>query len=206
MPHISISPPVLYFGTPVVLLTTCDPTGAANITPMSSAWALADRIVLGLGSSSQGLENLRTRPECVLNLPSAELWESVEKIARATGRARVPPHKARIGYEYVGDKFALGGFDELPSRFVRPPRIGQCPLQIEARVVDIHETGGALSTDRSDIPMIVETQVLHVHAQDGIVVQGTDHIDTTRWKPLFYVFRHYFGIGPDLGRTFKADR
>lgn len=32
-----------------------------------------------------------------------------------------------------------------------------------------------------------------------------DHIDTRRWQPLLYVFRHYFGTGPDLGRTFKAE-
>jgi hypothetical protein len=26
----------------------------------------------------------------------------------------------------------------------------------------------------------------------------------TAWKPLFYVFRHYFSTGADLGKTFKA--
>ncbi len=39
----------------------------------------------------------------------------------------------------------------------------------------------------------------------GIVVPGTSHIDTARWSPLLYVFRHYFGTGPDLGRTFKSE-
>ena len=39
-----------------------------------------------------------------------------------------------------------------------------------------------------------------------IVIPDTNHIDTNRWSPLLYVFRHYFGTGPDLGRTFKAER
>ncbi|MGZ9719124.1 hypothetical protein [Rhizobium miluonense] len=47
--------------------------------------------------------------------------------------------------------------------------------------------------------------MIRVHAHRDIVIPGTNHIDTGRWSPLLYVFRHYFGIGPDLGRTFKAE-
>jgi flavin reductase (DIM6/NTAB) family NADH-FMN oxidoreductase RutF len=50
-----IHPSILYFGTPVVLITTRNPDGSANITPMSSAWALADRVVIGLSGGGQGL-------------------------------------------------------------------------------------------------------------------------------------------------------
>src|SRR5262249_41612796 len=25
-----------------------------------------------------------------------------------------------------------------------------------------------------------------------------------RWPPLIYIFRHYFGLGPELGRSFRA--
>jgi len=35
--------PVLYFGTPVALITTVNPDGSSNISPISSAWALGDR-------------------------------------------------------------------------------------------------------------------------------------------------------------------
>ena len=34
--------PVLYFGTPVALITTVNPDGSSNISPISSAWALGD--------------------------------------------------------------------------------------------------------------------------------------------------------------------
>ena len=49
-----IRPSILYFGTPVVLITTRNPDGSTNITPMSSAWALADRVVIGLAGGGQG--------------------------------------------------------------------------------------------------------------------------------------------------------
>ena len=52
--HITIRPSVLYVGTPVALVTTLNADGTTNISPMSSAWALADRVVLGMTSTSQG--------------------------------------------------------------------------------------------------------------------------------------------------------
>ncbi|QIZ34619.1 hypothetical protein [Saccharopolyspora sp. ASAGF58] len=37
--HVTIAPSILYFGTPVVLLSTENSDGTANLAPMSSAWA-----------------------------------------------------------------------------------------------------------------------------------------------------------------------
>jgi len=37
---LTIQPKILYFGTPVALITTVDVDGNANIGPISSAWAL----------------------------------------------------------------------------------------------------------------------------------------------------------------------
>jgi len=198
--HLVIRPSILYFGTPVVLITTMSEDGSANISPMSSAWALGDRVVLGVSCAAQGAENLRRHGECVLNFPSPELWRKVESIARTTGRNPVPPQKAELGFVHVRDKFALGGFTPLASEIVTPPRIAQCPLQCEAKVVAIHDSAEAAATY-----LIVETRVLRIHAHRDIVVAGTDHIDTGRWAPLLYVFRHYFGTGPDLGRNFRAE-
>src|SRR5438067_1026386 len=45
-----ITPPVLYPGTPVVLVSSVNADGSANLAPMSSAWALGDLMVLGLGT------------------------------------------------------------------------------------------------------------------------------------------------------------
>ena len=33
-----IEPAILYFGTPVVLIGTCNEDGSCNLAPMSSAW------------------------------------------------------------------------------------------------------------------------------------------------------------------------
>lgn len=198
--HLRVRPSILYFGTPVALVTTLSPDGTANIGPMSSAWALSDTVVLGWATSAQTATNLRRERECVINLPDASLHGKVEALADMTGRNPPAAHKADR-FHYEPDKFGAAGWTPQPSRTVAAPRIAECALQLEATVQAIHEPAGP---DRGDF-VIVETHVEYVHADPDIVVPGTDHIDPGRWVPLLYVFRHYFGTGPDLGRTFRAE-
>jgi flavin reductase (DIM6/NTAB) family NADH-FMN oxidoreductase RutF len=201
---ISITPSVLYFGTPVALITTLNPDGSSNISPMSSAWALADRVVLGLSANGQGLANIERELECVINLPSSHLWQHVERLAPTTGREPVPEYKRAMGYRFEADKFGIAEFTVVPSKRVKPARILECPLQLEARVLQIYPVTPD-GTGRADECRIIETQVVHVHAHENIVEPGTNHIDLEHWSPLWYVFRHYFGKGQDLGKNFRAE-
>ena len=198
--HIDLRPSILYFGTPVALITTTNPDGSANIGPMSSAWALGYAVILGLENSAWTLANLERHGECVINLPGPDLAEHVERLAPLTGRDPVPEHKAD-GYRHEPDKFGAAGLTPQPSASVEPPRIAECPLQLEARVAQVHTPSGAYA----DGFRIVETHVECVHASPEIVEEGTDHIDPDRWSPLLYVFRHYFGTGDGIGKTFKAE-
>lgn len=198
-----IKPSILYFGTPVVLISTLDGDGRPNLSPMSSAWALGDRIVLGMGCAGKGCENLLTRREAVINLPGPEQCGAVEAIAATTGRASVPPFKAAMGYRHESDKFGLAGLTPLPSLAVAPPRVAECPLQIEARLLAAHPASTV--DDAGATFMLLEMQVVSVHAHEDILHPGTDHVDTARWSPLLYVFRHYFGTGKKQGSNFRAE-
>ncbi|WP_254427186.1 flavin reductase family protein [Rhodanobacter sp. C01] len=200
-----IRPSILYFGTPIILITTRNPDGSTDITPMSSAWALADRVVIGLTSDGQGLANLLRERECVLNLADTAQHESIERLAPTTGRDPVPAWKRDIGYRHEPDKFALACWHALPSSTVAAPRIAESPLQLEARLS--HALACQLDAWRGQAGgyVILELEVLRVHAHAEIVIPGTQHIDPARYHPLFYVFRHYFGRGSRLGRTFKAE-
>ncbi len=200
-----IQPSILYFGTPVVLITTRTPDGTTNITPMSSAWALANRVVIGLAGGGQGLANLQRERECVLNLAGEGLAEAVERMAPTTGRTPVPAWKRATGYRHEADKFALAGLHAVPSLEVAAPRIAECPLQLEARLLLAVERPLDAWRDGAGGYVMAELEVLRVHAHDDVTVRGTQHIAPGRYRPLFYLFRHYVGCGARLGRTFKAE-
>jgi flavin reductase (DIM6/NTAB) family NADH-FMN oxidoreductase RutF len=195
--HVTIEPSILYVGTPVALLSTSNEDGTANLAPMSSAWALDDVVVLGLGLSGQTATNLRARPELVINYPSPELWQAVERLAPLTGASPVPAEK-RARFRHEREKFAAAGLTPVPSELVAPPRVAECPLQFEATVeqADLDAKGNFL---------IAQARVLRVHAAVEVVVPNTSHVDPAAWSPLLYNFRHYFGLGPELGESFRTE-
>ncbi|MEO3778815.1 flavin reductase family protein [Micromonospora sp. B11E3] len=195
--HVTIDPKILYFGTPVVLLSTENADGSANLAPISSAWALGRVVVLGLGREGQSARNLAARPGLVINLPAAHQWEAVERLAPLTGRCPVPVEK-RDRFRYEPAKFEAAGLRPAPAQHVRPPRVADCPLQLEARAARIH-------TDTTGDFLVVEAHVLAVHADARVVVPGTDHVDPGSWNPLIYNFRHYFGLGAQLGHSFRSE-
>lgn len=192
-----ISPRILYFGTPVVLLTTENVDGTANLAPISSAWALGHIVVLGLGPDGHTARNLAERPDLVINVPGPELCPAVERLAPLTGADPVPEHKQH-NYRHERDKFAAAGLRAVRSTTVRPPGVAECPLQLEARAEHV-------APDASGEFLIVQARVVTVHADPDIVVPGTQHIDPRRWSPLIYNFRHYFGLGPQLGHNFRSE-
>lgn len=194
--HVEIAPSILYFGTPVVLLTTENEDGSVNLAPISSAWALGQTVVLGLGRDGQTAHNLGSRPDLVISLPAPAQWPAVERLAPLTGRDPVPSTKPE-GCRFEPEKFAVAGLTGEPSRLVRPPRVAECPIQLEARAERVRP-------DVSGGFVIVEAVVRKVHADPRIVVPGTDHIDPTAWSPLIYNFRHYFGLGPELGHSYRT--
>lgn len=68
--HVQSEPSILYFGTPVVLISTLNEDGTYNLAPMSSAFWLGWRCILDLSAKSKTTQKLIRTGECVLNLPS----------------------------------------------------------------------------------------------------------------------------------------
>ena len=187
----SFLPNMFYYGFPVVLLSTIDEKGKADVTPISCTFTLGTNAVIALVKLNQAYENVMVVPEVVLNLPNASMWEQVEKIAPYTAKDPVPAQKA-AKYTHTDDKFALGGFTPLASDKVRPPRVAECPIQAEAKVVNVNDRNGYI---------LVELEIVQVHAQDHLVMEG-NKINPLQWEPLIYNFKHYYGIGEHKGLNF----
>jgi flavin reductase (DIM6/NTAB) family NADH-FMN oxidoreductase RutF len=199
----TIEPKILYFGTPVALISSLNEDGSPNLAPMSSFWALGWTIVLGISAESQTIENLRRTPDCVVNLPSPEMWRAVERLAPLTGRNPVP-HDKDTRFHFERDKFGAARLTPIASDKVRAPRVKECPAQLEATVRAIHNLAGEPRLHTAGGAAAVEVEVVRVHMREDFVL-GPYHIDPRRWQPLIYNFRHYFGLGDELGKTFRAE-
>ncbi len=193
----TIKPKILYFGTPVVLVSSLNEDESTNIAPISSAWALGWNVLIGLGTGGKTYENLCRYSDCVLNIPSPQIWSAVEALAPLTGKNPVPPHKQSYS-RYEPNKFGTSGLTPLSSEMVKPERVKECPIQFEGEAVKIIPVG-----DSDDGVVAVEINVIKIHANDTII-KSENHINPYEWQPLIYNFRHYFGLGDWLGKSFRA--
>lgn len=192
--HRVITPRVLYFGTPVVLISTTNEDGSPNLAPMSSAWWVGQSCMLGLDGSSQTARNLRRTGECVLNLPASGLVGAVDRLALLTGTRVVPDHKRVKGYRYEPDKFGAAELTAVPSHHVTPPRVAECPIQLESVVDRIHP----FAEEGSEM-VAIDVRVVRAHVEESLLVPGSDrHVDPDRWDPLIMKFCEFYGDGRNL--------
>ncbi|MFM9942050.1 MAG: flavin reductase family protein [Hyphomicrobiaceae bacterium] len=196
--HVAMDPAILYFGTPVVLISTLNEDGTPNLAPMSSAWWLGWGCMLGLTAGSKTPQNLLRTGQCVLNLPSAEQVSAVDRLALTTGSNPVPTYKQAMGFQYVADKFGRAGLTPIPSELVAPPRVLECPVQMEAELNAVHPYGLGNPRIRTEISAI-EVRITRVHVDPRLQVEGdSDRIDPDKWRPLIMSFRQFHTLGSRL--------
>jgi flavin reductase (DIM6/NTAB) family NADH-FMN oxidoreductase RutF len=193
--HSPIDSAILYFGTPVVLISSTNEDGTSNLAPMSSAWWLGHGCMLGLGARSQTPINIQRTGECVLNLPSVNQVVGVNRLARTTGSNPVPPHKVAMGYRHEADKFGIAGFTALPSEIVTPPRVLECPIHLEAKLEAVHPMAVRDDQRRGGL-VALEMRIVRIHVEESIRMDGyEDRIDPVKWRPLIMSFQQFFGLG-----------
>jgi flavin reductase (DIM6/NTAB) family NADH-FMN oxidoreductase RutF len=191
--HQAIDLKVLYFGTPVVLISSLNPDGTANLAPISSAWWLGQSCVFGLGNSAQTSANLRRERECVLNLVPSSLADAVDRLAMTTGAVAVPPRKAKMGYRFEPHKFEAADLTAQPSELVAPPRVRECPIQLECTAQAAHPIGGDSVTATA-----FEATVRRAHVAEDLIIPGTHYVDPIAWDPLIMKFCEFFGDGHNI--------
>ncbi len=194
--HKTIEPGILYFGTPVVLISTLNDDGSPNVAPMSSAFWLGWRCILGLAASSKTTENMVRTGECVVNLPSASMVSAVNKLARTTGSNPVPPGKVAKGYRYEREKFQIAELTGMSSQTVAAPRVAECPVQLEAVVEATHGLAENDDAQRGRIS-IFEVRITRVHASEEVLMASEGgRIDPDRWRPVIMSFQQFYGLAP----------
>jgi flavin reductase (DIM6/NTAB) family NADH-FMN oxidoreductase RutF len=150
--------------------------------------------MLGLGSMGKTSDNLIRTKECVINLPSEAQVTHVDRLALTTGKNPVPEKKVSWGYRHEPDKFGVSALTPMPSLDVRPPRIAECPVQMEGVIHDVRPFGKNVSANA------FEVHIVRLHVDESLLIgdKSRPHIDPEKWRPLIMSFCRFFGVGGEV--------
>lgn len=202
--HTVKEPAILYFGTPVIIISTVNEDLTTNLAPISSVFWLGWTAVIGIGTASQTFLNLRRNGECVLNLPSVNEVEMVDRLALTTGRNPIPASKKWKGYHFQPDKLAISGFTPADSQLVNAPRLVECPVQMEAVVMNMHPVAQDEPERKGGI-MTFELKILRVHMEEEIMQGNSNKVDPDKWRPLIMSFQKFYGLGEQVHNSTLSD-
>lgn len=193
--HIVSEPSILYFGTPVILISTTNEDGTFNLAPISSAFWLGWRCVIGIGTNTKTSANILRTRECVLNLPSVDQVDAVDRLAKLTGCNPVPERKWEKGYRYELNKFETANLTAMASEIVAAPGVRECPVQLEAILAAVNTIADDDEVLKNRI-VSYELKIVKIRVDDSITVVGdVNRIDPDKWRPLIMNFQHFYGLG-----------
>jgi flavin reductase (DIM6/NTAB) family NADH-FMN oxidoreductase RutF len=196
--HVQSEPEILYFGTPVVLISTCNEDGGFNVAPISSIFWLGWRCIIGISAASKTTHNIIRNKSCTLNLPSVREAAAVNQLALTTGSNPVPNGKKIKGYRHVKDKFGIANLTDVSSETVTAPRIQECPVQMEAKLQAIHSIAEDDENQSGKI-LTMEFRILRVYLDQNILMKGSfNRVNPDKWKPLIMSFQKFYGLGDQV--------
>src|SRR5690348_5189670 len=121
---------------PIAFASTVDGDGNVNLSPFSFFNCFgANPPLLIFSPARRGrdnttkhtYENVRVVPEVVINVVN---YAMVQQASLASTE-----------YPKGTNEFVKAGFTEVPSTMVKPPRVGESPVAMECRVVQVVQTG-----------------------------------------------------------------
>jgi flavin reductase (DIM6/NTAB) family NADH-FMN oxidoreductase RutF len=196
--HIQSEPEILYFGTPVVLISSCNEDGSFNVAPISSVFWLGWRCVIGISAASKTTHNIIRNKSCTLNLPSVHEASAVNRLALTTGSNPVPYSKKLKGYRHVKDKFEIANLTKVCSELITAPRIRECPVQMEARLEAMHSLADDDENQKGKI-VTMEFRILRIYLDENILAKNTfNRVDPDKWKPLIMSFQKFYGLSDQV--------
>src|SRR5260370_32624180 len=78
----------------------------------------------------------------------------------------------------------------MPSLDVLPPRIAECPVQMEGVVHETRPFGKNVSANA------FEVHIVKLHVEESLLIgdESRPHIDPEKWRPLITSFCRFFGV------------
>jgi flavin reductase (DIM6/NTAB) family NADH-FMN oxidoreductase RutF len=122
------------------------------------------------------------------------LVANVDQLALTTGKHPVPEKKQHWGYRYEPNKFEIAAFTPTKSDLVAPPRVLECPVQMEGIVHDYRAFGKNVSANA------FEGHIVRLHLDEKLLKDDglRPHIDPVCWRPLIMSFCRFFGLSGEV--------
>lgn len=137
----------------------------------------------------------------MLNLPSDDMLQQVNAIARTTGSDPMPDFKVMLGYRSDSDKFKTAGLTPTSSELVQTPRIEECPVQMEAEYFGHYEMMTDLPDEGKGFILAIEVKVLKTYIDEKLKLVGhANRVDPDLWRPMIMSFQYLFGLKDREGR------
>ncbi len=191
MPKVVVDPMRPVYPTPAALISCVSRDGSPNIITLGEVFNVSLRRppIVGLAirkaTFSHGL--ISDTGEFVVNLPGRRLLRETDFCGSRSGRDT--------------DKFAETGLTAIPADRVRPPLIGECPVNIECRLLSVQEMG--------DHDLFLG-EVLLVHADDS-VLDEEGRVSPAKLEPFVFMYNcghagEYWSLGGKIADAWLTRR
>lgn len=167
---------------PIAFASTVDKSGAVNLSPFSFFNCFgANPPLLIFSPARRGrdnttkhtYENVLEVPEVVINIVNFPMVQQTSL--------------ASTEYPRGTNEFTKAGFTEVPSDMVRPPRVGESPVSMECKVLQVIQTGSTGGAGN-----LVICQVLLMHVKEEVVDEQGTGIDPFKLDAVARLGREWY--------------
>lgn len=167
---------------PIAFVSTVNVAGITNLAPFSYFNGVSSEppvLSVAVGTLRGGVAkdttlNIEATGEFVVNVVHEEI---AEQMVLCSGE-----------YAPEESEFAQSGLTPVPSTLVRPPRVAECHIAFECRLLQTVKVGTPATS-------LFLGEVLMIHCDDEVLTDGFP--DAAKLKPLARLGgNNYAGIGP----------
>ena len=168
------------YPTPAGLVVSIDAEGKPNIITLGEIFNLSIRNPVWVGiavhKARYSYNLIKEQGEFTVNLPTATMVSEVRGCGSCSGRDGI-------------DKFARFNLTPIPSKYVKPPIIAECPVNLECKVLGFHHVG--------DHDLFIGEVLLEHLDEDKVNVKGER--DESKLDPLIWLGVGFYRLGEKIG-------
>jgi flavin reductase (DIM6/NTAB) family NADH-FMN oxidoreductase RutF len=177
-----LKPATIVYPTPVVLTTSIDENGKANVCTLAACGILSGnppRVSISIRPARYSHTLISKTNEYVVNFPTADIVRETDYCGIVSGRTI--------------DKFKITKLKPIKAKVVKPPIISECPISLECRVKEIMKLG---SHD------VFVGEVVNLNVDENVLTQSK-RIDYTKLRPITWnpITEEYHSLGQRLGKA-----